>query len=53
MYKKVTANSSNSDIGYLNGLVDGYNSDQLSVGKKLVDANWSGWCEEIESQAFQ
>lgn len=32
MYKKVTANSSNSDIGYLNGLVDGYNSDQLSVG---------------------
>ena len=50
IYKKMTANNSKSYIVYLNKLVDDYNNTyHRSIGKTLVDADYSALSEEIET----
>ena len=50
IYKNLTANDSKSYIGYLNKLVDQYNNTyQHSIGKKLVDVDYSALTEKFES----
>ena len=49
IYKKMTINSSNTYLGYLNKLVDEYNNtSHHSIDKKPVDANFSSLSKEAE-----
>ena len=48
--KKLTANESKSDLGYLNKLVDEYNNNyHRFIGRKPVNADYSALTEDIES----
>ena len=48
--KKLTANESKSDLGYLNKLVDECNNNyHRFIGRKPVNAGYSALTEEIES----
>ena len=45
----MTANDSKSYLGYLNTLIDKYNNTyHISIGKKLICADYSALTEEIE-----
>ena len=50
IYKKMTANNSKSYLSYLNILVNQYNNNyRHSIGKKLVNAEYSVLTEKIET----
>ena len=50
IYKKMTANNSKSYLSYLNILVNQYNNTyRHSIGKKLVNAEYSVLTEKIET----
>ena len=44
----MTANDSKSYFGYLNKLVDEYNSYHKSIRKKSIHADYSAFSKEIE-----
>ena len=50
IYKGTTANDSKSCLGYLNKLVDHYNSTYCrSIGKKTINADYSVLTEKVET----
>ena len=50
IYIKMTANNSKSYLSYLNELVDEYNNTyNYSIGKKLIQADYSALTEEIKT----
>ena len=49
MYKKLTANDSNSSLDYLNKLVDQYNNTyHHSICKKVINADYSVFTEKFK-----
>ena len=49
-YKQMTATNSKSCLSYLNKLVDQYNNSyNLSIDKNSINADYSGFTEELET----
>ena len=48
----MTTNNGKSYLGYLNKLVDEYNNTyHCSISKKPINADYSSWTEEIETNS--